>query len=680
MFFTGLSPLSHRRAHRLLAALLLTAAGALAAQDKPLTERLADIEEIARISPQRALRQLDQVQAEARRGTPAQQAAFLIVSSDAVHGLGRHAEAVTLADQAIEIGSKNRDKDIVAKAMLSKAYALFSQDETTASHQLVWQAEKLAGASANPGLRVQTLISSGQALAEEGSLARALEKLDAATTLARKSGDPLLAVISLRALAQLYDRMRMFDKGFTALDEGMRAARQMNSEGRLSMLKSTEYALAMDSGQMQRALHAQLMALELQRKLDAGPMLGLTLVNLTDCYLKLHDFPHALSYGRQALDQATALNDESLIATARLNIGQAYLAMGRLAEGRKIMDAGMAGYEKAGNKPELQIAMGEYADALAHAGDLNGAIAAYRRERELLGELFQKRRQKAMIELQEQYEADKRQRQIALLRQENQLKSTEIDNRRLQQRVWWLLALVFALGSAFVGILYRKVRRTNAQLEIKNQELKKQSSLDPLTALYNRRHFQEFMRGQQDSVRRDAAGNGDMVGAIFLLDVDHFKHINDTYGHGAGDAVLREVAASLRNILRETDMIVRWGGEEFLAFLPAVPRDRLDEVARRLLAGIPAHAVAYQGHTLSARVSIGFAAFPLAPGLDAISWERAVNIVDMALYLAKGNGRNRAYGIGALANLDDSALARVEQDLEQAWRQGQVALSIVIGE
>jgi diguanylate cyclase (GGDEF)-like protein len=324
--------------------------------------------------------------------------------------------------------------------------------------------------------------------------------------------------------------------------------------------------------------------------------------------------------------------------------------------------------------------LGEYADALTHAGDLGGAVVAYQRERALLGELFEKRRQKAMIELQEQYEADKRQRQITLLRQENQLKSTEIDNRRLQQRVWWLLALVFALASAIAGMFYRKARQANAQLEIKNLELKKQSSLDPLTALYNRRHFQDFMRGHQESVRPGAAGNGGTVGAIFLLDVDHFKHINDTYGHGAGDAVLRGIAASLRHILRETDMIVRWGGEEFLAFLPAVPRDTLDEVARRLLTGIPAHAVEYQGHSLSVRVSIGFAPFPLAQGREPVSWERAVNLVDMALYLAKGNGRNRAYGLSGFASLDNGVLAEIEQNLEQALHKGQVKLSIVTGE
>jgi diguanylate cyclase (GGDEF)-like protein len=153
---------------------------------------------------------------------------------------------------------------------------------------------------------------------------------------------------------------------------------------------------------------------------------------------------------------------------------------------------------------------------------------------------------------------------------------------------------VFALSAVIVYFLYRKVRQANAQLEEKNLELKQQSARDPLTALYNRRHFQEFMRGHQEIAQRRQA-NEEMVSALYLLDVDHFKHINDTYGHGAGDAVLREISDALREILRETDMIVRWGGEEFLAFLPAVKRSSLDDVARRLLNGIPARSIDYQG-------------------------------------------------------------------------------------
>ena len=180
--------------------------------------------------------------------------------------------------------------------------------------------------------------------------------------------------------------------------------------------------------------------------------------------------------------------------------------------------------------------------------------------------------------------------------------------------------------------------------------------------------------------KRGAGTSGEeIVGALFLLDVDHFKHVNDTYGHAAGDAVLRMIADNLREILRETDMIVRWGGEEFLAFLPAIPRSGVDEIARRLLVGISSTIIDYQNVKISVDVSIGFAPFPLVPGTTALSWERAVNLVDMALYLAKGHGRNRAYGVRGFANFDQTSMEAIEQDLERAWRAGFVDLSIVLG-
>ncbi|QJE03335.1 diguanylate cyclase [Massilia forsythiae] len=551
-------------------------------------------------------------------------------------------------------------------------------NEMARAHKLVWEAEKLAASSQDLGLRVRVLISSGESFAEEGNFPNAVARMQAAATLARQSGSPLQAVIALNSLAYLYNQMRDHAKAYEVLDEAYVAAARLDSPSRMAILKTTEYGVAVDSGQLQRALAAMQATLALARRIDAGPLTAATLLNLSDCYLKLHDYRNALPYAQQALEQAQRLRNDKLLAGARINVGQVYLAMGRLGEGKRRMEEGVAWYEKSGHKPDLQAILAEYGDALERAGDDTAALAAYHRERALSNELFEKRRQKAMMELQEQYEADKRQRQIQSLRQENQVKSAELDNRRLQQRIWWLLALVFALAAAIVTILYRKVRHTNAQLEEKNLELEQQSARDPLTGLYNRRHFQQFMRGYTPAERR---GNGaeDMVGALFLLDVDHFKHINDTWGHCAGDAVLRTIADALREILRETDMIVRWGGEEFLAFLPAVPRASLDEVARRLLAGIPARRVDYQGVPLSVNVSIGFAPFPLAPDGKDMSWERAVNIVDMALYLAKGHGRNRAYGVRGLKDGGGAALDGIEQDIERAWRSGQVELSIVQG-
>ncbi|MFK3740019.1 tetratricopeptide repeat-containing diguanylate cyclase [Massilia sp. TN1-12] len=664
----------------LLASLLasLSAPVPASAQDDnpaPL-DRITQIEEITRVTPQRAIPLLDKLDAETRSGTPAERANYLILACDLRHRLGDHVKSAALCDEALRLARQARDNDVIAKAMLSKAYALFSLNEMTKSHELIWAAEQASAASRDAGLRVRALISSGEAFGEDGNLPMALVKTQAAVTLARQTGQPLHVLVALKALAYQYYLIREYDKGFEAIGEAEDIAVAMKWPGRLAILKTTEYFLSVGAGTLQRGTRVLLEALALEREIGADELIANTLVNLSDAYLQQCKYPEALSYAQQALGQALRLHNDGLTATARINVGHGYLGMGRLAEGKKTIEEGIAWYDRAANKPDLQSVLVEYGDALERVGDLAGALAAYHRERKLSDELFEARRQKAVTELQEKYEADKRQRQIQLLRQENQVKSTELDNPRLQQRIWWLLALVFALASVIVGILYRKVRNANAQLEEKNQELKQQSARDPLTALYNRRHFQEFMRSH-DGVERRHAGGDDMVGAMILLDVDHFKHINDTYGHGAGDAVLREIADALRDILRETDMIVRWGGEEFLAFLPAVPRGKLDEVARRLLSGIPARTIDWQGITLSVNVSIGFAPFPLAPGGAAISWERAVNIVDMALYLAKGHGRNRAYGVRGLVPLDEAAMDVVEQDIEQAWRDGLVELSIV---
>ena len=676
----GLSNKLWTRKSRMMLASLCLASSLAVAQPSVVKERLAEIRETERFVPPKALASLLKIEAQARAAPLHVTADFLEFLSWAHRANGDTKAGARVADEMLALGHERRDNVVIAKGLLSQGYSAFANNELAASHKLVWEGERVANLTADMPLRIRATISSGEAFAEDGNFPAALNKIQAAVRLARSHGEPTLLVIALDALAILYGQIKEFDKGFEALQEAVAIAEKLNSPGRMSSLKSTEYGLAIQTNQPQRGLRALLAGLEYERKIGAEAMIASSLVNLSDSYLKQHDYRRTMEYALQAIAAGQKMKDDNTVATGRLNVGQALLGMGRVAEGKKSFEEGLAWYEKSGNKPELQDVMIEYGAALERAGDHAGAVKAYHREREISNELFEKRRQKATLELQEKYEAEKKQRQIELLSRENQLKSTEIDNRRLQQRVWWLLAVVFALAAGIVGILYRKVRHANAQLQVKNLELKQQSSRDPLTGLYNRRHFQEFMRTHLQVEKRGAGTSGEeIVGALFLLDVDHFKHVNDTYGHAAGDAVLRMIADSLRDILRETDMIVRWGGEEFLAFLPAIPRSGVEEIARRLLVGISSTVIDYQDTKISVDVSIGFAPFPLVPGTHALPWERAVNLVDMALYLAKGHGRNRAYGVRGFSNFEQTSMEAIEQDLERAWRAGFVDLSIVLG-
>ena len=651
-----------------------------AAADQSLDRQLRGISEQARYVPEQALPQLLLLERQARAADGDTKAELLSQLSMAQRGLGRQDVALALADELIAIGQDGRHPVGLAKGLLAKGEIMVLMNDLERSHALLWQAEKVAGLTNDLALQSETSVASGQAFAEAGNFPVALNRLQSAVATARRDDQPIVLITALNALARLQRQMKDYERGFSTLKEAMDLAQQIGASTRVAALLNTEYLFTSATKQPARGLKVLLEALDLQTAAHDTATIHITLVNLSDSYLIAKNYPKARMYATQAISAARRVKDVATEATAYVNIGEAQLGMGNLIESKQNFERGLALYETSGDKPALQSMLLEYGTVLEQACDMAGAIAAYHRERALSNEMFENARQKAVNELQQRYQADDRERRIELLSRENQVKSAEIDNRRLQQRVWWLLAVVFTMGSVIVALLYRKVQHANAQLQVKNLELKQQSVRDPLTLLYNRRHFQEFMRSYaQHDARSPGTPGTDTVGAMFLLDVDHFKNVNDGYGHAAGDAVLKMIAENLGVILRETDMIVRWGGEEFLAFLPAISRNGVDDIARRLLTGIAAQGIDYQGQRIAVNVSVGFASYPLLANGVPISWERTVNLVDMALYMAKSHGRNRAYGITNFDQVDEQTIVRMEQDLEQAANEGLVELSVIHG-
>ena len=212
--------------------------------------------------------------------------------------------------------------------------------------------------------------------------------------------------------------------------------------------------------------------------------------------------------------------------------------------------------------------------------------------------------------------------------------------------------------------MLHRLRRSNAALHDSNALLLEASERDPLTGLANRRHLQRVMREPGGAVRA-----GGLDGALLLIDIDHFKRINDQHGHAIGDAVLVEVANRLRGVLRAEDLSVRWGGEEFLVLVRGLPVEQVESLVERLLQAVGGHPVHASGRAVAVTVSIGFACFPLPPHAPALPWEHAIDLVDSAMYLAKSHGRNRAWGVRRLH--DDPARAT----LEAAWRAGRAEVS-----
>lgn len=165
------------------------------------------------------------------------------------------------------------------------------------------------------------------------------------------------------------------------------------------------------------------------------------------------------------------------------------------------------------------------------------------------------------------------------------------------------------------------------------ETLRNQSICDPLTGLFNRRYMEETLEREMRRAERSHQPLG-----VIMLDLDHFKHFNDTYGHDAGDLLLRELGALLKTRLRGSDIACRYGGEEFALILPEMPLDIIRQRVEALRLGIKQLNVRHRGQSLgTVTVSVGIAMFPE----HGAAGEALLRAADRALYRAKAEGRDR---------------------------------------
>jgi diguanylate cyclase (GGDEF)-like protein len=181
--------------------------------------------------------------------------------------------------------------------------------------------------------------------------------------------------------------------------------------------------------------------------------------------------------------------------------------------------------------------------------------------------------------------------------------------------------------------LYEQLLALNEQLTEAQRALREEATHDALTRLLNRRAILELL----DKEIARAGRSGDALGVV-LVDIDHFKRVNDELGHQAGDLVLREVATRLQQAARASDHVGRYGGEEFLVVLPSLKPEAAVAVAERLRRLVGERAVDASGRALSITLSAGVAVATDPSGTTA---ERLIEAADRALYAAKNAGRNR---------------------------------------
>ena len=234
------------------------------------------------------------------------------------------------------------------------------------------------------------------------------------------------------------------------------------------------------------------------------------------------------------------------------------------------------------------------------------------------------------------------------------------------ETVWARILWVLLTAGALVAVVRWRTRHLeaerrrleeavaarSAELAAANRELREASFTDALTGARNRRFFSTVIEDDVNRTLRvhstpaqNRPRNCDLI--FYIVDIDHFKEINDEYGHDRGDGVLAEVARRLTHVVRDSDRLIRWGGEEFLLISRDADRTRGDVLAGRVMQSVGSEPFDLGGgHRVRRTCSVGWAPFPWFPdSTRTFAFTEVLKLADRAMYLAKQSGRNRSVGV-----------------------------------
>jgi len=551
--------------------------------------------------------------------------------------------------------AEQHDQSAARAAHYVRGYSFYQRDQYTAANAELSHIDIDSIPSKTERYRFSILR--GNTLRLLGKAEAALPFLERGMDLAHEMHDELRSLHAMLWLARIYSNTGNYDRASEQLETAERLAVKLGDEAALVEIEGCLSDIADRLGNHAEERRASIAALDHAKRAGSNKWLAHALINLGDSYLKTGDFNESLKYSKQALPLVMRLHESGNEPIVRFNEGLAYIGLGSIKPGEKLAESAIAQVLAGDNVLYAKELLREYADALEHAGYLMMAIQVYHRYEDVSEQSMNSTRQRAFLELSAKFDDERRARELELLRRDNALAESEMHTQRLQKQ--FILAGAFLVTCLCAALIwaFARVRKANDRLRFNSER-------DPLTGLRNRRYFNEHVL--------TVDGARPIGGCVLLADLDHFKRINDTLGHPAGDAVLATISHRLAAALRESDKLVRWGGEEFLAILDPISVEQANLTVERLLQAMRQDPVIWNGQAIQCTISIGYACFPMMGSATVISLDSAISLVDKALYEAKRRGRDRACLIRAIDVHDERELTVIGAEFESAARDRRI--------
>ncbi len=493
------------------------------------------------------------------------------------------------------------------------------------------QSAALALAGQDRHQQARSLNALGLVLARMGKFADALAHHHQALDLARATGDSSELARTYRMLGFLHRNLDDEELAAQNIREALKHLGPRDVREGIALRGELSRSL-LEMGQTEEAARFGEEAANASIQLGSPPNKVNSFTALSDARLAQGHIDEAADWSRRAFELygSVAIRDQVQIHANRMRVAR---VRGDLQNALKEGRATVEGARKLGDKVLERTALDELSDIELANGEVAAAMATRKAFQELDKTLAIDIAGRRVAILEGSLAAQRAETERTLLARDNQIQALRITRQRIVGVGLIVLLLLLAGFSLLSHRRYQETRRLHAALAESSIELQRVANTDALTGIANRgaivARFEQVLAAIQSRPQSLA---------VLLIDIDHFKRINDQHGHLAGDVVLREAAQRMRAALPQEAHFGRWGGEEFIVLLEGTEPKRAAEVAEAVRVAIDGAPFLYGDVRIRASVSIGVAAAecPERRGID-----RLVATADAALYRAKNAGRNR---------------------------------------
>jgi diguanylate cyclase (GGDEF)-like protein len=620
-------PLSRKVRRRIGCLLALAAAfpGAHAACVGTQTGDLAAIDELAFRDPAAALPQLATAISSSADMPPSRRAALHAIAADASRQLGFSRQTITNADAGLALLAAGDMSDLAVR--MRTVRALVSTNVGGIDAATVELTRVIDAIGTDRPLAMGCLLRDrGWLNFRDGNPDQALDDLLRAYALLRRNASREEAMVAAGRLSMAQFSVRDYPQALLLVDETIAFFREQKAQIRLATALDRRSAILKAAGRLDEALLAADEALRIHDSIGDRVGTGLSQMRMCGVLIERNALKDAAEWCDRAeatLSQTSGMDDNDYRTLAALR-GRLYLALGRSKEAVAQFDRAIA---PGGAQPADDIAELYELRSRAHAA-IGDYPAAFNDQGEYLRRMREQGtldRIREVAQLRVQFENDQEKQKIALLEKDNKLAEERLTS---QQRTTQLVAIAGLTGlvtAFFLGYALLSNRRHRA-------ELIRLAERDELTGLLNRR---AIVRKAVEYLSRARESRGTLV--IGLIDLDHFKSINDRFGHAVGDQLLQRLAVALRTALHTREVFGRYGGEEFLVLFPDATMEQAREASERLRTTLRDHGLHIDDQDIRVTLSLGLASYESGDVL----FDQVARRADIALYVAKTQGRDR---------------------------------------